>query len=55
MDEEVEGEDGEIVRISKEKKQVDPVGLVMKAISHGAYWICGGCGLSLAGAREDQG
>lgn len=37
VDEEVEGEDGEIVRISKEKKQVDPVGLVMKAISHGAY------------------
>lgn len=37
VDEEVEGEDGEMVRVSKEKKQVDPVGLVMKAISHGAY------------------
>lgn len=37
VEEEVEEEDGEMVRVSKEKKQVDPVGLVMKAISHGAY------------------
>lgn len=30
-------EDGEVVNVSKEKKPVDPLSLVMKAISHNAY------------------
>ena len=38
VDEEMEDEgDGEMVKVSKKKKAVDPLSLVMKAISHSAY------------------
>lgn len=37
VDEEMKDENGEVVKVSKQKKPVDPLSLVTKAISHDAY------------------